>query len=154
GLLTNVAYLGKVRYKSEVHAGEHTGIVDEAVWQRVQERLRHHGRTKGALVRNRYGALLKGLLYCGSCGRCMSPMHASRKGSRRYRYYVCRHGRANCPCPSLPAAEVERFVIEQVRQQATAHTDAAPARRLLEETWGTLVPCEQSRVMRGLVERI
>jgi site-specific DNA recombinase len=27
-LLTDVAYLGKVRYKDEVHDGEHPGIVD------------------------------------------------------------------------------------------------------------------------------
>ena len=86
----------------------------------------------------------------------MSPTHASRKGNRRYRYYVCRRGHGGCPCPSLSAAEVERLVIAQVRQlvQATAHADAAPARRLLHETWDALVPCEQSRVMRVLVERI
>jgi site-specific DNA recombinase len=48
----------------------------------------------------------------------MSPSHAT-KGNRRYRYYVC--GTANkrgwdaCPSKSIPAAEIERFVVEQIK---------------------------------------
>src|SRR5262245_11498837 len=38
-LLTNVAYVGKVRYKGEVHAGEHPPLVDPQVFQRVQALL-------------------------------------------------------------------------------------------------------------------
>jgi len=47
-LLTNVAYIGKVRYKDEVHNGEHPGIVDPGIWQRVQALLERNGRTGGA----------------------------------------------------------------------------------------------------------
>jgi hypothetical protein len=43
-LLTNVAYVGKLRYKTEVHAGEHAAIVDEGVWQRTQALLARNGR--------------------------------------------------------------------------------------------------------------
>src|SRR5436309_4166931 len=46
-LLTNVAYAGKVRYKDEVHDGEHPAIVDPAVWQRVQALFRRNGVTGG-----------------------------------------------------------------------------------------------------------
>lgn len=58
-LLTNVAYAGKVRYKAEVHPGEHTAIIDPATWQRVQSLLARNGRTGGAPVRNKFGFLLK-----------------------------------------------------------------------------------------------
>ena len=78
-LLTNVAYSGRVKYKSEVHQGEHPAIIEEALWQQVQAELRCHGQTKGALVRNRFGALLKGLLYCVPCGCRMTPTHATQK---------------------------------------------------------------------------
>lgn len=37
-LLTNVTYLGKVRYKDEIHDGQHEAIVDAEVWQRVQRK--------------------------------------------------------------------------------------------------------------------
>src|SRR5262249_8614714 len=59
-LLTNVNYSGQIRHKTEVHPGEQAAIVEPEVWQRVQERLRQNGRTGGAPVRNRFGALLNG----------------------------------------------------------------------------------------------
>ncbi|MDO9068536.1 MAG: zinc ribbon domain-containing protein [Deltaproteobacteria bacterium] len=40
-------------------------------------------------------------------------------GDRRYRYYVCanaqKRGWHNCPSKSIPAGEIEKFVIDQVR---------------------------------------
>ena len=117
-LLNNVVYLGKVRYKDEVHAGEHQAIVDEGIWQRVRGMLRSNGRSGGTHVRNKYGALLKGLLYCKPCDRAMMHTYTS-KGNRRYRYYVCytaqKQGWHACPSKSVPAEEIERFVVEQIR---------------------------------------
>lgn len=79
-LLTNVAYVGKVRYKSEIHEGEHRAIVDAEVWQKVQALLQRNGRTGGALVRNKFGALLKGPLRCAPCGCAMTASHTTRNG--------------------------------------------------------------------------
>jgi site-specific DNA recombinase len=119
--LTNVTYVGKVRYKTEIHDGEHDAIIDAATWQKVQRLLQRNGRTGGAAVRNKYGALLKGLLFCKPCGCAMSPTH-STKGNKRYRYYVCTHaqktGWNSCPSKSIPAGEIERFVIDQIRHVA------------------------------------
>src|SRR5262249_27551402 len=42
-LLTNVAYIGKVRHKHDVYDGEHSGIVDATLWQRVQTVLQRNG---------------------------------------------------------------------------------------------------------------
>jgi site-specific DNA recombinase len=117
-LLTNVAYLGKVRYKTEVHDGEHQGIVDAAVWHRVQATLGRNGRSGGAVVRNKHGALLKGLLRCAACNCSMCPSHTT-KGNKRYRYYVCsnaqKRGWQTCPSKSVPAAEIERLVVDQIK---------------------------------------
>ena len=55
-LLTNVAYLGKVRYKEEIHEGEHDAIVPIELWEKVQKQLKHNGRTGGIMVRNKFGA--------------------------------------------------------------------------------------------------
>jgi len=123
-LLTNVVYLGKVRYKTEVHEGEHAAIVDPEVWQRVQQLLVRNGRTGGAAVRNKYGALLKGLIRCTPCGCSMGHTYSSKRetngtGSVQYRYYVClnaqKRGWHTCPSKSVPAAEIERLVVEQIR---------------------------------------
>jgi site-specific DNA recombinase len=117
-LLTNVAYIGKTRYRDEVHDGEHPAVVDPAVFQRVQAVLARNGATGGAPVRNKFGALLKGLLRCVPCGCAMTPSHTT-KGERRYRYYTCvaaqKRGWHTCPSKSIPAGEVEALVVEQVR---------------------------------------
>lgn len=118
-LLTNVTYTGKIRYKEEVHEGEHEAIVSDELWQRVQAKLQRNGRTGGGVVRNKFGALLKGLLHCVACDCAMTPTHATRGGNKRYRYYVCtaaqKRGRQACPSPSIPAGEIERFVVEQIK---------------------------------------
>ncbi len=75
-MLTNPVYLGKVKYRDELHAGEHAAIVDDQIWQRTQTILRRNGRNGGAAVKNKYGALLRGLVRCVPCdasmGHCAS----------------------------------------------------------------------------------
>jgi site-specific DNA recombinase len=114
--LTNPIFAGKLRYKTEVHKGEHAAIVDPAKWQEVQEVLRQN-RHGGSMQRNGSGAILKGLLHCRPCGRAMTPTYASKNG-KRYRYYVCsnalKRGWDHCPSQSVPAGGMEEFVMEQV----------------------------------------
>lgn len=121
GLLTNVAYIGKVKYKDEIHDGQHEAIIDVEIFEQVQRTLKLNYRTGGSESRNKFGALLKGKLSCIPCGCAMIPTHTT-KGNRRYRYYVCtnaqKRGWANCPSPSIPAEEIERFVIDQIREIA------------------------------------
>jgi site-specific DNA recombinase len=121
-LLTNKTYLGLITYHDEVHPGEHEAIVDKALWERVRAILGRNGKTAGAAVRNRYGSLLKGILHC-SCCRCSMIHTYSVKGgqnSKRYRYYVClaaqKRGWNTCPTKSVPAGEIERFVVDQIKR--------------------------------------
>lgn len=118
-LITNVVYLGKVRYKHEIHPDEHAAIVDAEVWQRAQQMLTANGRSGGMHVRNKYGALLKGLLHCKPCGMAMGHAFTQHGKNRCYRYYVCyhaqKHGRAACPSGSLPAEQIEQFVVDRIR---------------------------------------
>src|SRR5690606_37043179 len=111
-LLTNVVYLGRVRHRDEIYPGEHPAILDERLWGRVQAILQRNGRTGGALVRNRYGALLKGLLWCKPCGCSMGYTYSSQK-NKRYRYYVClnaqKRGWHNCPSKSVPDGSILRL---------------------------------------------
>jgi site-specific DNA recombinase len=117
-LLTNVLYVGKIRHKKEVYAGEHEAIVPEELFRRVQTRLQQNRNAGNVEVRNRHGALLRRLLYCKACGRAMVHTFASR-GNKRYRYYTCtnaiKNGRRKCPAASLPAGEIEKAVVDQIR---------------------------------------
>jgi site-specific DNA recombinase len=118
-LLTNILYTGKITHKDNVYEGEQPAIIDEDIFSRVQKMLKRNGATGGKLVRNKYGALLKGLLYCKSCGTAMSHSYSMKQKSKRYRYYVCqaaqKRGWHTCPTKSVPAEEIERFVVEQIR---------------------------------------
>jgi site-specific DNA recombinase len=119
-LLTNVAYAGKVRYKDEVHPGEQPAIIDADTFGRVQALLRCHGPALGAPCTDRFSSLLKGLLRCVPCDCAMTPAHTTRKGSQRYRYYVCssaqKRGWQTCPSQSIPAAQIEQLVVGQIQQ--------------------------------------
>jgi site-specific DNA recombinase len=117
-LLTNVLYIGKVKYKQEIHDGEQPAIIDVETFRRVQSLLLRNGRTGAASVRNQFGAILKGLLHCVPCDCSITPSHTT-KGDRRYRYYTCvnaqKRGWQTCPSKSIPAAEIEALVLEQIR---------------------------------------
>ena len=117
-LLTNVLYTGRLTYKDEVHDGEHPAIVEDETFRRVGQLLKRNGATGGKHVRNQFGAILKGLINCVPCNCAMVPTHTTKQ-DRRYRYYVCgnaqKRGWHTCPSKSIPAGEIEKFVVDQVR---------------------------------------
>ncbi|MEP7354219.1 MAG: recombinase family protein [Acidobacteriota bacterium] len=86
-LLTNVAYTARVKFAGELYDGAHARIVEDAVWNAVQEQLNRNGRRGGRNVRNKGSALLKGMVRCASCGAAMLHTY-TQKGPTRYRYYV------------------------------------------------------------------
>jgi site-specific DNA recombinase len=144
-LLTNVTYVGQVRYHQEVYSGEQPALVDPTLWQEVQALLAQHGRARAGTLRTRSRALLQGLVHCRPCGCALTPSQVSH-GHQRYRYYTCtgaqKHGWHTCPSKSVPALMLERFVLDQV---------AAHARHI---AWPTLAPSEQAARLRQLVRRI
>ena len=118
-VLTNPVYIGKVPHKKDLYNGEHSAIVAGEVFQRVRDRLWTNGKTGGMHVRNQLGALLKGILRCKPCDRAMGHTYSVRSGRPAYRYYVCqtaqKQGCQACPGGSLPAEEIEKLIVEQIR---------------------------------------
>ena len=175
-LLTNVIYVGKVRLKDEVFDGQQDAIVEQALFERAEARLaRNAAPGAGATCRGPGGALLAGLLRCEPCGEAMISTHTTRRG-RRYHYYVCRRaqteGWASCPTKSLPAHEIERIVVDQIRaigkddalaaqvieavHAQGAEVDEGDIRRalgLFEPVWEALHVTEQKRLLGLLIER-
>ncbi len=118
GMLTNVAYIGQVNYKGHIAEAEFPAIVDKELFASVQQCLKENCQCAGARVRNKHHALLGGILRCGHCNAPMTHSHTSRRKNKVYRYYVCnrasKEGWNKCPSPSLPAAEVEKFVVNEI----------------------------------------
>ncbi|MCC7473956.1 MAG: recombinase family protein [Pirellulales bacterium] len=148
-LLTNVTYIGQIRYKDEVHPGAHEPLVSDELFRKAQALLERNGHTGGRAVRNKHGALLRGLLRCRPCGCAMSHTYTS-KGNRRYRYYVCgtaqQRGWSQCVAPSVPAGEIERFVVEQIRGiGGDAVVIAETVRQVRRQTEGDIERLSQER---------
>jgi len=182
-LLTNVVYAGKVRYKDGVHGGEQPALVDADTWHKVQALLRGHGRAGGGPGPSARGFLLQGLLRCAACDCAMTPSH-TRRGCRRYRYYVCtnaqKRGWDQCPSKSIPAGQIEAFVVAQLggigreptpvdlvvagTEQEAGRSSAAAVERCADESrvalagfgvvWPTLTPEEQARIVDLVVQRV
>jgi len=174
-MLNNRVYIGDAVHKGTSHPGEHDGIIDRAVWDKVHAILTESPRKRAARTRADTPALLKGLLY-GPDGAAFSPTH-TRKGGKLYRYYVSqsvlKHGAGSCPVGRVPAGEIEAAVIAQLRTvfrqpeivagtwkaaraQDGGITEAAAREALtrLDPLWDELFPAEQARIVALLVERV
>jgi len=154
-LLTNVVYRGKVKYKKEVHPGEHPAIVDSQVWQQVQDKLSRQIRSRERFSSD---ALLKGLLHCRPCGTAMTPTYACKNGGRRYGYYVCtnalQRGRTSCPSRSLPGEAIEEWVLQRL-QEVAREADAKQHPLVAElATWEKVSAEERLRLLHTWIERV
>jgi DNA invertase Pin-like site-specific DNA recombinase len=116
-ILKSVTYIGQVNYKGTIYPGEQPPVVDERLWQEVNQRLESQRWPEPQ--RAGKPAPLKGLLRCEPCKAVMIPSE-TRKQGRAYRYYVCanaqRRGWKACPSQAIPAKVVEESVLEQVRK--------------------------------------
>jgi site-specific DNA recombinase len=183
-LLTNVIYTSRVKYEGKLYAGEHARIVDDDTWNRVQEQLNRNGRRGGRNVRNKWGALLKGLVRCASCECGMIHTYAQKRDKPLYRYYVCvnahQRGWNQCQTRSVSAPLLEGAVLDQIRRFAQrpemlaeilqrleqAHKrssdsqpmvdpgDVADALMKFDPLWEQLRTWEQEQFVRALVHQV
>jgi site-specific DNA recombinase len=117
-MLQNRIYLGEIVHKDRHYPGQHAPIVDQALWDQVQEHLAANAGDRRSGRPTKQPSLLVGLIF-DSLGHRMSPTHAV-KGGKRYRYYLSRplvtEGRAKAPgAYRIPAPEVEQVVTDRVR---------------------------------------
>ncbi|MBI3722353.1 recombinase family protein [bacterium] len=117
-LVTNPAYIGRVAYQGQVYPAEHAPSVDAETFASVQEFVAEGRRDGLGRPRNSFGYLLRGLVRCAACGSSMSPATTCKRGAD-YRYYACvkakKRGTSACPVRSMPADELERFVVDRLK---------------------------------------
>ena len=174
-MLNNPVYIGVAMHKGESYPGEHIGIIDRKIWDKVQGRFQENPRKRAATTRAQTPSLLKGIIFDAS-GVAMSPTH-TRKNGKLYRYYlsqtVLKQGSRDCSSARVPAAEVENIVIDQVRIlllspeiivqtwravrksiDGLTESKVRNALKAFEPLWNELFPAEQSRIIGLLVERV
>ena len=77
-MLQNRTYLGKIVHKGQFHRGEHTPIIDQPLWDAVQEQLAGNTARRQCGRRTRQPSLLAGMMFDGSA---RSRVGLSRQGS-------------------------------------------------------------------------
>lgn len=138
--------------------------------------LASKGRVRGNTTRATVPFLLKGLVF-GNDGRALSPWHTTKKNGHRYRYYLpqrdAKEYAGASGLPRLPAAQLESAVLEQLRailRQPALIAEIVPqaikldptqdetkvtvAMTRLDAIWDQLLPAEQGRIVRLLIEKV
>lgn len=106
-ILTNPLYRGMIRHKDQVYLGQHPAIVDEALFDEVQELVTRVGATEQARRAVAYPSLLKGIIFDMAGDRLYTRF--TRRKSRKYHYYISR---------SLASKKVVRNNSTQIRVSA------------------------------------
>jgi DNA invertase Pin-like site-specific DNA recombinase len=122
-LLTNPVYIGLIRHKDQSYPGQHPAIIDDGLWQEVQDKLiaasaRPRGRSEAITDPRVLTRKLR-----DETGDLLTPTH-SQKAGRRFAYYVSNRLIAGGKDPSgwrLPAEALETTL----RQVVVGHLRSA-----------------------------
>ena len=121
-ILRNPIYIGKVLHHGKIYEGEHEAIVDEALFNQVQQKLNTKACGRGSRQRADSKFLLQGLIHCEACGHLFTSSvgrgSSYAKDGKEYRYYVCTErnkskGRT-CNQPRIVAEIIEELVVKQL----------------------------------------
>jgi len=175
-MLRNPIYIGQIRHKDKIYPGEHKPIISQELWDKVHAMLPKDSQVKAALpVRSKMPAILKGLIFDMN-GNALTPGY-TRKTHKVYRYYIntsaIKHGYDSCEIKSLPAEDIENFLIAKVRELVSmpeiihkVHQEARKQDGLVtldyirdalgdfNGVWQHLFPLEKARIMQLIVSRI
>lgn len=128
-LLKNRMYLGELNHGSNSYPAEHSPLIPKETFEAVKARLAAQAAASG-YNQSKSEALLQGKLF-DDRGHRMTPSFAV-KGGVRYRYYVSRATtegrRAEAGAVTrVPAADVERVVVEAIANLGLSHGGQAEA---------------------------
>ena len=176
-ILRNSHYIGRIKHKKETYPGEHTAIVDQQTWDKVQALLNSNIQGERRKVRATKESLFTGILF-DTAGMRYTPTHAS-KGGRRYRYYtsqsaIKKTGQSDAPA-RIPAPDLEKAVVDRLlewfenpEQLLTAlhdQTGAAPRPeglfdRLITraartaQRWRERIAEDRTEFLKNVIERV
>ncbi|MFC4272785.1 hypothetical protein GQF03_09945 [Sneathiella chungangensis] len=116
-LLSNPLYIGLIPHKGETFPGMHKAIVDQEVWDQVQQMMSGNRRERSSPTNVKAPFLLTGLVF-DEAGEPLYQAQASKNG-KRYRYYISKQLAQNAEPEAggwrLSARTLEATVIHPVR---------------------------------------
>jgi DNA invertase Pin-like site-specific DNA recombinase len=119
-MIQNPIYRGVVKFGGQVYAAKHPPLVPAETWDKANAAAAEKTPLPVRVFQERDAQvhLLKGLAYCGACGRALVPSGSGKKSVRgtKYRYYTCslvmrESATAPCPVRHVSADALEQSVI-------------------------------------------
>lgn len=112
-LLSNKVYIGKIVHKKIIYDGEHNAIIDNNIFEKAQNLLYENKVDKICGTKNSSNSLLIGIIYDDQNNK-MTPSHSySRK--KKYRYYITAGKNKSENKVKIPAEEIEKFVVNEIK---------------------------------------
>ncbi len=126
-ILRNPVYCGMVKFSGKTYPGNHTPLVSEDIWNKVQDKYSHYITAFSPSVENfkKVSHLLTGLVKCGVCGGSYGATtwrnkHVTASLRPLYGYYGCRKkyvkisGR-NCNNVRHSVEKLEAQIISEIK---------------------------------------
>ena len=144
-LIRNPIYRGAVKFGGQEYAARHPPLVSAEIWDKANAATAETKPHPGYSFQERDAQvhLLKGLAFCGSCGRALVPNDSGKKSVRgiKYRYYTCslvmrETAAAPCPVGRLSADALEQAVIAligEVSKHPTVVAEMVEASRTMRK---------------------
>ena len=159
-MIKNVLFIGKVKYADQIYDGQQEPIIDEDTFKKAQEKLKQNRVERKVIKNTECTGLLTHLLHCNTCNTIMFHTYTMKKGTHKYRYYVCTNAQKRsyqaCPNKSLNAQAIEDATIECLKRifsdKNKFKDPTKEMEALLSPIWDTIYPEEKRRILKILVK--
>ncbi len=119
-ILRNPVYTGWISYKEEKFNGIHERIIDQALFEKVHERMNQSIVETKITVETDSPLTLLGITKCAHCGSLLSTSSTYKKEQgKRYYFYKCSKAahqtKEHCPARDIPAEALEGCVMDAMQ---------------------------------------
>lgn len=168
-ILSNPAYIGKIRWSTEGHAnydranynggnvivvdGKHEPIIDMDLWDAVQERLQHRHAEPKYVRKDRTGRsqpfALRGLMRCGDCGATLTYVALSCPSLQCNRYSKGLCSVSHSISIQLATRTVIAALEDMADKKSYVFAPSVPMAGRVEHQWDRLIAAERTKLQRA-----
>jgi hypothetical protein len=161
-----------VPYENELYEGLHEAIVDEEIWDKVQQLLAKKP-VKARAERATFECAFSGRIRCKECSKAMTVTHCTKR-DRKYPFYTCLRKNKGLTCvgldKSINAELVQRLVVVELRKvlkepemlvalwkelcRESSPDDAYKKLENIDKSWDFLTPSEQCKILQEFVHMV
>lgn len=130
-VFANKIYLGYIKHRDEWYKGDHTPILDQETFDKLQKLLNQRAEMYAVHKKKCAGqtTYLGGFLYCKNCGAKYSKQTGSTRKKGVVNYYYCCYSRSkkvpkmvkdpNCKNKNWKMGELDTIVIDEIKKLAS-----------------------------------